>query len=76
MSRNALTCATDDSSQRITGTSVIPSFARCFESQVTIDDLAVTAGEHRNLESELANRADYPIDGAVVLAWVLDEALD
>lgn len=44
--------------------------ARGFESQVSINNLTVAAGEDRNLESELTNRSAHAIDGAIVLARV------
>jgi hypothetical protein len=46
---------------------------------VAIDDFAVAAREHRNLESELANAAAHPIHNGVVparIACVEDELVD
>ena len=37
---------------------------------MTIDDFAVAAGQHRDLEAELPDAAAHAIHGSVVLAWV------
>jgi hypothetical protein len=39
---------------------------------VAIDHFAVAAGEHRDLETELANRRAHAIDRGVVLPRVAD----
>ena len=44
--------------------------ARGLQPEVAIDDLAVAAREHRDLEAELANAAAHAIDRGVVLAGV------
>ena len=57
----------------------MPSFRAALSLQVAVDDLAVAAGEHRNFESELPDRANHSIHGAVVLARIsriLYEAVD
>ena len=41
-----------------------------FEAQVTINDLTIAAGEHRDLEAELADAATHTIHDRIVLPWV------
>jgi hypothetical protein len=43
---------------------------RCFQAQMAIHDLAITARKHRNLEAELANRRAHSLDRVVVLARI------
>jgi hypothetical protein len=43
---------------------------RCLQPQVAIDDFAITAGEHRDLEAEFANRGAHAIHSGVVLPRV------
>ena len=53
--------------------------ARGFQPKVAVDDFAVAAGEHRDLEAELADAAAHAIDGGVVLARIAgveDELVD
>jgi hypothetical protein len=40
------------------------------QPQVPIHDLAVAASEDRDLEPELADGSDHPIDCSIVLPWV------
>jgi hypothetical protein len=44
--------------------------ARGFEAEVTVHHFAVAAGQHRDLEAELADRAGHTIDHPVVLARI------
>ena len=44
--------------------------ARGLQAQVAIDDFAVAARQHGNLEAELADAAAHAIDGGVVLAGI------
>jgi len=37
---------------------------------VTIHDLAIAAGQHRNLETELAEAGAHPVDRGVVLSGI------
>jgi hypothetical protein len=56
-----------------------PQVLRSFEAQVTINHFAVAAGEHWNLEAELADAAAHAIDDRVVLpgvARVEDQAVN
>ena len=68
--RNAFTCASVHSSQRITGISVMTQLARGLQPQMAIDHLAVAAGQHRDLEAELPDAAAHAIDRGVVLAGI------
>jgi hypothetical protein len=52
----------------IAGTS--SQLARGFQAQVTIDDLAVASGEHRDFEAKFPDATAHPIHGRIVLARV------
>src|SRR5207249_1801176 len=69
-SRNAFTCASVQSSHRITGTSAKPSLAGSLEPEVTVDHVAGAAREHRYLEAELADRRGHAIDGVIIFPGV------
>jgi len=43
---------------------------RRLQAEMAIDDLAVTAGEHGNLETELANARAHALDSRIVLARI------
>jgi hypothetical protein len=56
-----------------------PELARCLQPEVAIYDLAIAAGQHRDLKSELTDRSAHPIHDRIVLpgiARILDQALD
>ena len=63
-----MTCASDHSSQRMTGTSVIPSLLRGFQPQIAVDYVAIAAGQDRDLETELLNGSHHLLDRVIVLA--------
>ena len=68
--RNAFTCASRPlvaEDHRDFGDAQL---ARGFQPQVAVNDLAVAAGQHGDLEAELANAAAHAIDRGVVLAGI------
>src|SRR5262249_54084022 len=52
------------------GDLIDPELARSLQAQMPVDDFAVAAGKHRNLEAKFTDRTAHPVDGSVVLAWV------
>ena len=85
ISRKALTCASDHSSQRITGMPVVsppgqdPNLQSGLQPEVAVHDFPVAARENRDLEAELADAGTHAIHRGIVLARVAgveDQAVD